>query len=361
MIREPGHGVLVKTIACDAALAQLAKFDTIIDVRSQSEFAADRLPGAINCPVLTDAERAEVGTLYRQASPFDARRTGAALVAANIAQHLRSCFPQRPRSWTPLVYCWRGGERSAAMAHVLSRVGWRAQQLEGGYRAFRRIVIGALDTLAARFSFRVLCGATGSGKSRLLACLDQVGAQVLDLEALAVHRGSVLGAVPGHRQPSQRHFETRLWWVLNRLDPARAVFVESESRKIGDRQLPSALLDAMRRSECIRVELPVQQRIRLLRDEYRHYERVPEPLCEQLDCLAALHGSATVDRWKAMARSADWDALVAGLLGEHYDPVYRRSIQHNYREAAQAVCVSIRSADAADFERAARELAQRVD
>jgi tRNA 2-selenouridine synthase len=315
------------------------------------------VPGAVNCPVLTDAERARIGTLYRQVSPFDARRAGAALVAANIAQHLRSCFPQRPRAWSPLVYCWRGGERSAAVVHVMARVGWRVLQLEGGYRAFRRIVVAALQAQPAHLRYRVLCGATGSGKSRLLGHLARAGAQVLDLEALALHRGSVLGGLPGQPQPSQKHFETRLWWALERFDPARPVFVESESRKVGDCQLPGALLDAMRGSECIVLDLPAPQRIALLRDEYRHYERCPEQLCAQLDCLTALHGRAVVERWKAMARSGSWDALVGCLLQEHYDPVYHRSIGTNYRRVADAIHVPI-GPDASDFERAARELAQ---
>lgn len=348
----------LKTIACDAALADLAQFDAIVDVRSESEFAIDRLPGAINCPVLSDAERAEIGTLYKQVSPFDARRAGAARVAANIAQHLRTCFPERPRTWSALVYCWRGGERSASLAYVMARVGWRAHQLEGGYRAFRRLVVAALDELPARLRYRVLCGATGSGKSRLLGCLDRAGAQVLDLETLAAHRGSVLGGLPGAPQPSQKQFETRLWWALKRLDPARPVFVESESRKIGDCQLPGALLEAMRAAECVRLELPVTQRIRLLRDEYRHYENRPQSLCEQLDCLTALHGAATIDRWKALAQRADWDALVACLLTEHYDPGYQRSIRTNYRRAAESTCVRLDRADEADFERAALELAR---
>jgi tRNA 2-selenouridine synthase len=351
--------VSFKTIACEAALADLARFDTIIDVRSESEFAIDRLPGAVNCPVLTDAERAQIGTLYRQVSPFDARRAGAARVAANIAQHLRTCFPERPRGWSPLVYCWRGGERSASLAYVMARVGWRAQQLEGGYRAFRRLVVAALQKLPGRLRYRVLCGATGSGKSRLLNHLDRAGAQVLDLESLAVHRGSVLGSLPGAPQPSQKHFETRLWWALNRLHPARPVFVESESRKIGECQLPGALLDAMRAAECLSVELPVAQRIRLLRDEYRHYEHCPELLCEHLDCLTALHGAATIDRWKALAGHASWDALVGCLLTEHYDPGYLRSIGTNYRRAGESNCVRLDSADDADFERAARELLSR--
>lgn len=347
-----------KSIACHAALADLAQFDTIIDVRSESEFAIDHLPGALNCPVLTDAERARIGTIYKQDSPFDARRAGAALVAANIARHLRSCFPERPRTWSPLVYCWRGGERSASVAHVMARVGWRVQQLEGGYRAFRRLVIDALTQLPNRFGYRVLCGATGSGKSRLLAHLQRAGVQVLDLEALAAHRGSVLGDLPGCPQPSQKQFETRLWWALRRLDAARPVFVESESRKVGNCQLPGALLDVMRRSACVAVDLPVPQRIRLLRDEYRHYERCPRRLSEQLACLTALHGAATVQRWQSMVHQAQWDELVGSLLAEHYDPVYRRSIQTNYARIGDARQVHLETADDDAFARVALELAQ---
>jgi tRNA 2-selenouridine synthase len=240
----------------------------------------------------------------------------------------------------------------------MSRVGWRVQQLEGGYRAFRRLVVEALSVPPGRLRFRVLCGATGSGKSRLLGHLERAGAQVLDLEALAAHRGSVLGDLPGCSQPSQKRFDTRLWWALSHLDPARPVFVESESRKIGDCQLPGALLEAMRQSDCISLELPDPQRIRLLRDEYQHYEHCPDRLEEQLECLTALHGAATVERWQAMVRSARWDELVSCLLVEHYDPVYRRSIRTNYQRAGDARRVHLESADDAAFERAARALAQ---
>jgi tRNA 2-selenouridine synthase len=344
-------------IACQEALAQLSQFDTVIDVRSESEFAIDRLPGAINCPVLSDSEREQIGTLYKQASPFEARRAGAALVADSIARHLRSCFADRPRGWSPLVYCWRGGERSASVAHVMERIGWRVQRLEGGYRAFRRLVVDALASAPTRFHYRVLCGATGSGKSRLLTHLERVGAQILDLESLAAHRGSVLGDLPDRPQPSQKQFETRLWWALSHLDPDRPVFVESESRKIGDCQVPAALLDAMRQSDCIALDLPVPHRIELLRDEYRHYEQRPDRLSAQLDCLAVLHGAATVERWKALVQSAEWDALVGCLLAEHYDPVYRRSIQTNYRRAGDARCIRLDRGDATAFEQAARALA----
>jgi len=345
-----------RTIDCGTALAQLADLDAIIDVRSPSEFEADHMPGAISLPVLTDHERARVGTLYRL-SPFEARRAGAALVAGNIAVHLRSVLRERPRAWSALVYCWRGGERSASMVHVMSRVGWRVSQLQGGYRAFRRTVIDSLSSLPQRFSFRVLCGATGSGKSRLLACLERAGAQVLDLERLASHRGSVLGGIPGHAQPGQRNFETRLWWTLGRFDPGRPVYVESESRKIGDLQLPDAMLDALRAAECVSLELPISQRIRLLREEYRHFEGAPQRLCEQLDCLAALHGAARVSLWKSLVTGGAWDELVASLLQEHYDPVYRRSLGKNFRRTADGMRLNIASADGWAFEEAARQLA----
>jgi tRNA 2-selenouridine synthase len=349
--------VHLRTVDCEWALAQLAQFDTIIDTRSPAEFAQDHLPGAINCAALNDAERAHVGTLYKQASPFEARRAGAAHVARNISVHLRSALGERPRSWTPLVYCWRGGERSASMVHVMARVGWKAHQLEGGYRAFRRAVIESLDTLPARYRYRVLCGATGSGKSRLLDQLRLAGAQVLDLELLAAHRGSVLGAHPGMPQPAQKRFETRLWWSLRRLDPSRPVFVEAESRKIGDRQLPDAMLNALRGAECISLDLPLPERIRLLRDEYRHYESMPQLLCAQLDCLTALHGTAKVARWKQGVHAGDWDGVVASLLEEHYDPVYRRSLGNNFPQAGTGITVRLASAEACAFEQAARRLA----
>jgi tRNA 2-selenouridine synthase len=199
--------VIIPISAADA-IADLGRFDTIVDARSPSEFAEDRLPNAVNWPSLDDAERALVGTEYKQVSPFAARKRGAALVARNVAAHVEHHVLDKPHGWTPLVYCWRGGKRSGALATVLDQIGFRVHVLEGGYRAFRRALVAALDELPARFEWRVVCGPTGSGKSRLLAALAAQGAQVLDLETLANHRGSVLGLVPGTRQPSQKAFDT---------------------------------------------------------------------------------------------------------------------------------------------------------
>jgi tRNA 2-selenouridine synthase len=347
-------------IACDEALARLAQFDAIIDVRSPGEFAEDHIPGALNVPVLDDAERVEVGTLHKQVSAFAARRRGAVLAARNIARHVETLFADKPREWRPLVYCWRGGARSGALTHVLARIGWHARQLDGGYRAYRRAVVAALQDLPARFDFRVVCGTTGSGKSRLLGELRRAGAQALDLEALAQHRGSVLGGLPAQPQPTQKMFETRIWWTLRSFDPARPVFVESESRKVGDLRVPDALIERMRAAACVRVELPLAERVRLLRDEYLHFEADPQALFAQLDCLAPLHGRERIEGWKALARQQQWDALVERLLVEHYDPAYLRSIRRNFGRVDAAPTVRPANASEAAYAELARSLATRT-
>ena len=335
-------------------VARLAEFSHRIDVRSPSEYALDHVPGAISHPVLDDDERAQIGTLHAEASAFEARRAGAALVSHNIAQMLASAFSDKPREWQPLVYCWRGGKRSGALTHVLNEVGWRAVQLEGGYKAYRRHVIEQLAELPDRFSYRVVCGVTGSGKSRLLLALAASGAQVLDLEALAQHRGSLLGDIPSSPQPSQKAFETALAEQLAALDPARPVFVESESRKVGELRVPQNLIERMWQSPCLRLETTDLQRIALLRHEYAHFIDDPDSLDARLQHLSVLRGVAITTRWRQMALSGDWDALVASLLGEHYDPAYLKSIWQNYPHYAEASVVALEGIDDASFTDAAR-------
>jgi tRNA 2-selenouridine synthase len=336
--------------------ADLAAFDSIIDCRSPAEYAEDHIPGAISAPVLDDAERASVGTLYKQVSQFDARKLGAALVAKNVARHVETLFADRGPQWRPLVYCWRGGKRSGAMAQVLREIGWRAEALEGGYKAYRRWVVAQLEALPAGFDFTVIHGATGSGKSRLLAALAEARAQVLDLEALAAHRGSVLGALPGRPQPSQKMFESLLLQALQRLDPARPVFVEGESKKIGELQLPEALVAQMRASRCVLLETAFEARVTLLLDEYRHFVADPAALAAQLDCLVALHGREKIEDLKALAARGAWREGVARLLAEHYDPAYRRSSTRNFARLPEARKLHISAADEAAFAEAARLL-----
>lgn len=335
----------------------LTSFDGLLDARSPAEFAEDHLPGAQSLPVLEDEERARIGTRYKQASPFAAKRLGAALGARNIARHLETALASRPAQWRPLVYCWRGGKRSGALAHVLREVGWPARTLEGGYRAYRRWVVEQLAILPAGFEFHVVHGATGSGKSRLLHALARAGAQVLDLEALAAHRGSVLGELPGQPQPAQKMFESRLYAALAALDRTRPVYVEGESRKIGQLQVPDALIGAMRASACVRLEADHAARIALLMDEYRHFFAEPAALAAQLECLARLHGHERVAAWKALAAQGAWETLVARLLEEHYDPAYRRSAQRNFPRLDEARVLRVPSPDEAAFAALARELA----
>jgi tRNA 2-selenouridine synthase len=340
----------------EIAPSVLTDFDAILDARSPAEFAEDHLPGAISAPVLSDEERARVGTEYKQLSPFDAKKQGAALVSKNIARHLETLCADKPKSWRPLVYCWRGGKRSGAFAHILREIGWDAKTLHGGYKAYRQWAVQEIARQPQRLNFRVICGPTGSGKSRLLRTLNAIGAQVLDLEALAAHRGSVLGNLPGEPQPSQKMFESRVLHALMAFDATRPVFVEAESKKIGQLQVPDALIQRMRASECLRIEASIETRVALLTEEYPHFIADRASLDAQLDCLVALHGREKIEAWKAAGAAGDWPGLVRRLLEEHYDPAYRRSTDRNYTRLAQARAVPLPGPESENFARLARLL-----
>ena len=336
-------------------LPVLGQFDAIIDVRSEGEFALDHIPGAINCPVLDDDERIRVGTMYKQVNAFEAKKVGAALVSRNIARHIEELWIDKPRDWKPLIYCWRGGNRSGAMAHVLAKIGWPAIQLDGGYKAYRAHVSADLAQ-PPQLDFRVICGTTGSGKSRLLEVLDSIGAQVLDLEQLAAHRGSVLGNLPGEPQPSQKRFESLVWDKLRHVDPALPVFVESESKKVGNLRVPEAVMAQMRASPCIDLTLSRPNRVRLLMEDYHHFCAEPATLNTQLDCLVQLHGRDKIDTWHGMANGGEMPQLVDELLVEHYDPAYVRSIDRNFAQYGQAQVLELFDIGEADFLAAARFL-----
>jgi tRNA 2-selenouridine synthase len=345
-----------ETVTVEQAIARLGSYDAILDARSPSEYALDHVPGAISAPVLDDAQRAEVGTLYKQAGTFEAKRVGAAIVARNIADVVERELADAPRDWRLLVYCWRGGNRSGALATVLARIGWRTEILEGGYRAFRRHVLAELEQLPSTLRFIVIAGRTGSGKSLLLERLQAQGAQVLDLERLASHRGSVLGHLPQQPQPSQKHFETSIWEQLRGFDPGRPVIVESESRKVGQCQVPASLILAMRASPCLRVEASDAVRCRLLLSEYRHFVEEPERLAQRLEALVGHHGRARIDAWLASARAGNWPEFVLALLHEHYDPAYDRSMKRNFSALDQSPAVRLDSAEPGALDAAASEL-----
>jgi tRNA 2-selenouridine synthase len=343
-------------VATPLSLVELRAFDAVLDARSPAEYAEDRLPGAINTPVLDDAQRALVGTIYKQQSAFEAKRVGAPLAARNISQHIEERFADKPRDWRPLVYCWRGGGRSGSLVHVLRQVGWDAQRLDGGYKAFRRQVVADLDRMPASHRFHVICGATGSGKSRLLEALGEAGAQVLDLEVLAAHRGSVLGDLPDAPQPSQKAFETAIWAALSAYDPQRPVYVESESKKVGNLRVPDVLITRMRDARCFRLEADEATRVALLLEDYAHFVARPGALVEKLECLRGLHGAERIEDWKSHLARGAWDALVRDLLESHYDPAYRRSLGRNYRDAQAGAVVPVRDISRDHFLEIARAL-----
>lgn len=348
-IPHPARAERGGPVPLTVGIDRLGEFDDVIDVRSEAEFAEDHIPGAINCPVLADSERALVGTIYKQTSSFEAKKVGAALVSANIARHLRERFHDRPRQWRPLVYCWRGGGRSNALAHVLAQIGWRVGRLEGGYKAYRRAIVAELETLPRRYTWRVLCGLTGTGKSRLLRALAAAGAQVLDLERLAAHRGSVLGNMPDEPQPTQKMFDSLLWHALRSFAPDLPVFVEGESKKIGRIRVPDALIERMWASECIVLDADVGVRAELLKSEYSHYIAEPAALSAQLECLAELHGRETIAQWQALAQAREWNPLVESLLVRHYDPAYRRSTLRHYPSLSRAPHYTLTDASPAAF------------
>jgi tRNA 2-selenouridine synthase len=343
-----------------AKVSQLGEFDAILDARSPGEYAEDHLPGAINCPVLSDEERARVGTLYKQVSPFEAKKLGAALVAKNIAAHIEANFLNKPKDWHPLVYCWRGGKRSGAFTHILREIGWDAHRLDGGYKAWRKQVVERLAELPAQFRFQVISGPTGSAKSRVLEALAVQGAQILHLEELAAHKGSVLGNLPGKEragppqaflgplggeterskgfgggavtpQPSQKMFESQLLAALEKLDASRRVFVEAESRRIGALQVPDALILAMRAAPCLRIEASRAARADFLLRDYAYFLQRPAWLIQQLGHLKGLQSDEILTDWTTLIEAGDFPALVNELLEKHYDPLYQRSQGKNYR------------------------------
>lgn len=319
-------------IAAEAALRELDTFDTIIDARSENEYAEDHLPGAVNWPTLNNDERHAIGTTYKQVNAFEAKKRGAALAARNISAHIEREVIDKPKDWKPLTYCWRGGKRSGSLSLILSEIGFRVTIIEGGYKAFRHALLEDIPRRVQGLNFRVICGTTGSGKTRLLQALSAAGAQVLDLEALANHRSSVLGAIPGQPQPTQKAFDTAVWDALRRLEPARPVYVESESKKVGNVAVPEALITAMRAAPCLNLLLSDEERVALLMEDYDHFVRDDTAFCERLGALAELRGKKVVEDWQAAVRAGQTAEVVRELLLSHYDPVYRQSMARNFRQ-----------------------------
>ena len=315
----------IQTLSAEALLASPDDYDTLIDARSESEYAFDHIPGAINHPVLNDRQRASVGTLYQRVDPFVARKHGAQFANLNIAAHLAG-WMDHDRDWRPVVYCWRGGQRSGSLALVLHEIGWPVRILQGGYKAYRRHLQATFSAVIDALQFRVLTGPTGSGKTELLTQMAHEGFQTLDLEALAHHRGSLLGGYTTP-QPSQKWFESQVYAQLSAMDPARPVWVESESSKIGQLHLPERLFQRMLCAPALALEAPVTARAVFLQQIYQDMLADPDRLRTAITALQFRQPKRLVQQWLEWVEMAQWQSLAESLLVAHYDPAYRRS-QH---------------------------------
>ena len=343
-------------VPADQVLTRLDEFSAIVDARSPGEYAEDHLPGALNWPTLNDDERRQVGTEYKQVNAFEAKKRGAAMAARNIADHIERELMDAPKEWAPLLYCWRGGKRSGSLGLILDQIGFRVSLVEGGYKAFRAALLADMPRQVQRLRWQVVCGTTGSGKTRLLHALAAQGAQVLDLEGLASHRSSVLGLLPGQPQPSQKGFDTRVWNALRQFDPQRVVYVESESKKVGNVAVPDSLMAAMRASDCLRLDLPMDERVKLLMQDYDFFVRDTAFFCQRLDTLVQVRGGDVVRQWKELAQSGRTAEVVQDLLERHYDPTYLQSMQRNFSSYGQARQVSARDHSHEAMHETAREI-----
>lgn len=337
--------------------AGIGKYDEVIDVRSPSEFLEDHISGAINLPVLDDEERAQVGTTYKQVSSFDARKQGAALVTKNISAHLQSHFADKPKDYQPLVYCWRGGQRSGSLATVLSDIGWNVHLIEGGYKSYRSHVLDTFESASKQLRLVVLNGYTGAGKTLVLKALEKMGAQILELEGMANHKGSVFGGDPDFPQPAQKRFESLIYDSMSGFDLEKIVFVEAESAKIGRLNLPNPLWQRMKTAPVIEVFSPLSARATYLTADYEEWIGDPGRIEATLDRLTGFHSGERIAYWKALSREAKWHELVSGLLEFHYDERYTVGGSGHFEAPVERVDLNDHSTE--EVEKAAEELVRK--
>jgi tRNA 2-selenouridine synthase len=312
-------------------------FDTIIDVRSPLEYEEDHIIGSINCPVLNDQERIIVGTIYKKESTFKAKIIGSSLTARNIAKHIEEKFINQQGSWQPLVYCWRGGQRSKAFSIILSEVGWRTCQLEGGYKKYRNEVINFLNRIGSKLKIILISGKTGSAKTKILQNIKLQGGQILDLENLANHKGSLLGKIPGLKQPSQKLFESKLYHQIKQLDLRKNVYIEAESSKIGNIHIPKTIWAKMIVSPRIEIEADLELRSSFLLKDYRYMCENPELIKPIIYGLKNRLSKKLINDWLELITKKLWLDLTKSFLENHYDPSYSSNTIKNDRKVIKKI------------------------
>ena len=312
-------------------------FDTIIDVRSPLEYEEDHIIGSINCPVLNDQERIIVGTIYKKESTFKAKIIGSSLTARNIAKHIEEKFINQQGSWQPLVYCWRGGQRSKAFSIILSEVGWRTCQLEGGYKKYRNEVINFLNRIGSKLKIILISGKTGSAKTKILQNIKLQGGQILDLENLANHKGSLLGKIPGLKQPSQKLFESKLYHQIKQLDLRKNIYIEAESSKIGNIHIPKTIWAKMIISPRIEIEADLELRSSFLLKDYRYMCENPELIKPIIYGLKNRLSKKLINDWLELITKKLWLDLTKSFLENHYDPSYSSNTIKNDRKVIKKI------------------------
>ncbi len=302
-------------------------FDDIIDVRSPNEYNLDHLPNAINLPVLNNEQRLKIGTIYNKENAFKAKKLGAALISENISKYLKKEFADKPGKWKPLIYCWRGGKRSKAIATVLSEIGWLVYVLKGGYKTYRLSINKEILKIVNKNKFIVLKGPTGCAKTKILSFFDKKGLQILDLENIACHKGSLIGKIPNKKQPSQKLFESNLYCKLKKFDNKSPIFIESESSKIGNLYLPQVILKKIKVSPCIEVSASIRQRIIFLIKDYNAYLKLNSSFTDLFEHAKSIVGKEKVKKWKISYKNKNWEKLAFYLISDYYDPLYIHNLK----------------------------------
>lgn len=316
-----------------------------MDVRSPGEYARGHIPGAVNVPLFEDNERAVVGTLYKQQGRDAAVLEGLRIVGpmlAGIVERAGTIAPQRRIA----VHCWRGGERSASVAWLLNKAGFtEVITLKGGYKAFRNHVLDSFNDVP---ELRIVGGYTGTGKTETLRHLRALGEQMVDLEALAHHKGSSFGMLGEEPQPTQEHFENLLWDALRRIDVTRPLWLEDESRRIGSVVLPEKLYDALRTSTVFFADMPKQERVERLVADYGTFPK--EDLAAALRRITKRIGPQHARTALEALEHGDM-ATVARITLDYYDKTYAYGLAQ--RDATKVVKLEARTHDL-------RGLAQRL-
>jgi len=293
----------------------------VIDVRTPGEFLQGHIPEAFNIPLFSNDERAIIGTLYHQNGRESALTKGLELALPKTEDYvamLRS-VTNKP---SVLVHCWRGGMRSAGMAEVFEKAGLTVYLLQGGYKMYRKTV---REGFTHKAPLLVLGGYTGTGKTEILGALFLLGEQVIDLEKLACHKGSVFGALGEKRQPTNEQFENDLYRLWSGLDFSKRIWIEDESRMIGNITLPEPIKDQISRALLIRIDVPLPVRIHKL---VREYAGFPKPLLAEaiIKIQRRIGGARTKMALEALEKGRF--ESVAEIILSYYDKAYRFAIEH---------------------------------